>query len=207
MIAEAIRRSPLADYAERFAALHEATNGAISIRELPFLTQINLRAEPDQAMPQRLADVLGLALPLTPNTVASSANHRALWLGPDEWLIVGAADEARAIEHSMRDAVTGATASIVDVSANRTVMLIQGERAQELLAHGIAIDLHPRSFGPCRCAQTLLAKTQVLIERIDEEEGFRMFVPSSFASYVAEWLMDAGSNEMRSGLSEAAWDG
>ena len=191
MIAEAIRRSPLADYAERFAALHEATNGAISIRELPFLTQINLRAEPDQATPQRLADVLGLALPLTPNTVASSANHRALWLGPDEWLIVGAADEARAIEHSMRDAVTGATASIVDVSANRTVMLIQGERAQELLAHGIAIDLHPRAFGPGRCAQTLLAKVQVIMERRSDDNAFHVYVRGSFTSSLADWLLDA----------------
>jgi len=191
VIAEAIRRSPLADYAERFAALHEATNGAISIRELPFLTQINLRAEPDQRMPQRLADVLGLALPLTPNTVASSANHRALWLGPDEWLIVGAADEARAIEHSMHDAVTGATASIVDVSANRTVMLIQGERAQELLAHGIAIDLHPRAFGPGRCAQTLLAKVQVIMERRSDDNAFHVYVRGSFTSYLADWLLDA----------------
>ena len=191
MIAEAIRRSPLADYAERFAALHEATNGAISIRELPFLTQINLRAQPDQRIPQRLADVLGLALPLTPNTVASSANHRALWLGPDEWLIVGAADEARAIEHSMRDAVTGATASIVDVSANRTVMLIQGERAQELLAHGIAIDLHPRAFGPGRCAQTLLAKVQVIMERRSDDNAFHVYVRGSFTSSLADWLLDA----------------
>jgi len=191
VIAEAIRRSPLADYAERFAALHEATNGAISIRELPFLTQINLRAEPDQRMPQRLADVLGLALPLTPNTVASSANHRALWLGPDEWLIVGAADEARAIEHSMHDAVTGATASIVDVSANRTVMLIQGERAQELLAHGIAIDLHPRAFGPGRCAQTLLAKVQVIMERRSDDNAFHVYVRGSFTSSLADWLLDA----------------
>jgi len=191
VIAEAIRRSPLADYAERFAALHEATNGAISIRELPFLTQINLRAQPDQRIPQRLADVLGLALPLTPNTVASSANHRALWLGPDEWLIVGAADEARAIEHSMRDAVTGATASIVDVSANRTVMLIQGERAQELLAHGIAIDLHPRAFGPGRCAQTLLAKVQVIMERRSDDNAFHVYVRGSFTSSLADWLLDA----------------
>jgi len=191
VIAEAIRRSPLADYAERFAALHEATNGAISIRELPFLTQINLRAEPDQRMPQRLADVLGLALPLTPNTVASSANHRALWLGPDDWLIVGAADEARVIEHSMRDAVTGATASIVDVSANRTVMLIQGERAQELLAHGIAIDLHPRAFGPGRCAQTLLAKVQVIMERRSDDNAFHVYVRGSFTSSLADWLLDA----------------
>ncbi len=192
MIAEAIRRSPLADYAERFAALYETTRGAVSIRELPFFTQINIRMDPTgQAVMKRLAGVLGFDLPPTSNTVASIAGRRALWLGPDEWLIVGAADEAKGIQRSLHDALAGVSASIVDVSASRTVLLIQGGRARELLAHGIAIDLHPHAFAPGRCAQTLLAKAQVIIERgPDQDQAFRLFVRTSFASYVAEWLLE-----------------
>jgi sarcosine oxidase, subunit gamma len=196
VIAETIRRSALADYADRFAALNESSNHAISIHELPFLAQIDLRVDPtDEAQMKRLASVLGFELPLTPNTVASIGDWRALWLGPDEWLIVGEADQARAIEQPLRQAVTDASASIVDVSANRTVLLIQGERARELLAHGIAIDLHPHAFAPGRCAQTFLANAQVIIERRYEGDAFDLFLRGSYSTYVADRLLDAAADQ------------
>ena len=194
MIAEAIRRSPLADYAERFTALYKSSNGAISIQELPFLTQINLRVDPrETAMMPILADVLGFALPLTPNTIASTGDRRALWLGPDEWLVVGDQDQGKTIEQSLRDVLAGAAASIADVSAGRTAVLTRGDQAQGLLARGIAIDLHPRVFVPGRCAQTLLARAQVLIERSDDD-AFHLYVRSSYASYFADWLLDAAAD-------------
>ena len=192
VIAEATRRSPLAEYAERFTALYEATSGALSIREVPFLTQINLRVDPgDETAIQQLAEALGLDLPRTPNSVATTRDLRGLWLGPNEWLIVAAADQAKAIEEAWRGAMVGSTASIVDVSANRTVLLVQGERARELLAHGIAIDLHPRVFAPGRCAQALLAQAQVFIERRSDDNAFDVYVRASYASYLADWLLDA----------------
>ena len=192
VIAEATRRSPLADYADRFTAIHEATSGAISIRELPFLTQINLRADPaDGEVMGQLVEALGLDLPRTPNSVATTRDRRALWLGPNEWLIVAAVHQAKAIEDTWRSAMVGSTASIVDVSANRTVLLIQGELAQALLAHGIAIDLDPRVFAPGHCAQTLLAKAQVVIERRSDDNAFQVYVRGSYASYLADWLLEA----------------
>jgi len=194
VVAEAIRRSPLADHAGRFSALFDASKGAISIRELPFLTQINLRIDPqDEATMQRLGSLLGFALPLTPNTVASAAGRRALWLGPDEWLVVGDQDQGKTIEQSVRDVLAGAAASIADLSAGRTAVLIRGDQAQGLLARGIAIDLHPRVFVPGRCAQTLLARAQVLIERSDDD-AFHLHLRSSYASYVADWLVDAAAD-------------
>ena len=194
MIAEAIRRSPLADYAERFTALYKSSNGVISIQELPFLTQINLRVDPSETtMMPILADVLGFALPVAPNTTASTGDRRALWLGPDEWLVVGDQDQGKTIEQSLRDVLAGAAASIVDVSANRAVLQIQGGRARELLASGTPIDLHPRVFVLGRCAQTLVAKAQVLIERSDKD-AFHLYLRSSYASYSADWLLDAAAD-------------
>ena len=194
VIAEAIRRSPLADYAERFTAVYKSSNGAISIQELPFLTQINLRVDPSETtMMPILADVLGFALPVAPNTTASTGDRRALWLGPDEWLVVGDQDQGKTIEQSLRDVLAGAAASIVDVSANRAVLQIQGGRARELLASGTPIDLHPRVFVLGRCAQTLVAKAQVLIERSDKD-AFHLYLRSSYASYSADWLLDAAAD-------------
>ena len=192
MIAEAVRRSPLGDYAERFSALYERSNGAVSIRELPFLTQLNLRADPkDEPVMRGLALSLGFPLPILPNTVSNRDDRRALWLGPDEWLIVGREGQDNALEQALRAGLNGAFGVIVDVSANRTVLQIRGPGAGELLAHAIPIDLDRRAFPAGRCAQTLLAKAQVIIEQRDGDAGFHLYVRSSFASYVADWLLDA----------------
>ena len=192
MIAEATRRSPLADYADRFSALWAATKGELAIRELPFSSQVNLRADPNDAdLMQRLTRSLGgLALPIVPNTVNAVGDRRALWLGPDEWLIVGPENQQEPISEALRVGLEGGYGSIVDVSANRTVLEIRGAGARDLLSEGVPIDLDARAFGPGRCAQTLLAKAQVIIERLDRS-AFHLYVRTSFADYVADWLLDA----------------
>ena len=107
MIAEAVRRSALAHYTERFAALTAASGRELSIRELPFVSQVNLRADPNNAdLMHRLAAALGFPLPVVPNDVASREERRALWLGPDEWLIVGPDGQQEAIEQ-MGEATVG----------------------------------------------------------------------------------------------------
>ncbi len=190
MIAEAVRRSPLTDYTDRFAALSAATDGALSIRELPFVSQVNLRADPKDAdLIQSFAAVLGFALPAVPNTVASREGRRALWLAPDEWLIVAADGQQHAIEQQLRDAFGATFGSIVDVSANRILLEIRGAKGRDLLAHGVPLDLDARSFGPAHCAQTLLSKAQVIIECRDES-GLILYVRASFATYAADWLLD-----------------
>jgi sarcosine oxidase subunit gamma len=148
------------------------------VRELPFLAQISVRTQAP-----------GSSLPTEPNTVAGDASSAALWLGPDEWLVVGPPGSETALETDLR--ATGAT--VVDVSANRTTLEIRGRGARELLEFGCPIDLHPRVFGPGRCAQTLLARANVLIWFVadDSEPIYRLLVRPSFAAYLAAWLADA----------------
>ena len=83
--------------------------------------------------------------------------------------------------------------SVVDVSANRTVIELSGPRARELLAHGCSLDLHPRSFGPGDCAQTLLAQTAVILWQTDDAPTFKIFVRASFAAHLTRWLADAAT--------------
>jgi len=195
VIAEAVRRSPLAHHRDRFVALSAATHGDILIRELPYLAQINLRADPnDGDLMQRLALTLGLLLPVAPNTVTSQGDRRALWLGPDEWLLVGSDGEVDTLQQALWNGLEGTFGSIVDVSGNRTVLEIGGAKARELLAHAIPIDLDARSFGSHHCAQTLLAKAQVMIERRNGS-AFHLYLQASFATYVADWLLDAAGGE------------
>jgi sarcosine oxidase subunit gamma len=166
------------------------------VRELPFLAQLDLRADPSDAdLMARLTRALGARPPTEPNTavVSEDGTRHVLWLGPDEWLIVAEPDTGPALESAIRDAIGDGRGAVVDVSANRTTLSVSGPRARELLAFGCSIDLDERRFKPGMCAQTLLARANVIIVPVGPavEPAFRVFVRPSFAAYLAAWLTDA----------------
>ncbi len=186
------KRSILAGFADRFAEASTASGGRIVVREVPFTAQLNFRADaPDTRVAEGVRKAFGFPLPWDPNTASSAGGRSALWLGPDEWLIVGGEGEESLLSRVLHTALGDSFGAIVDVSGNRTVVELSGPAARDVLAHGCPLDLHPRRFGPGRCAQTLLAKAQVIIQQVNETPTFHLYVRSSYAWYVAEWLLDA----------------
>jgi sarcosine oxidase, subunit gamma len=152
------------------------------LREISLPQQVDLRVDPVDPAATRISDLLGTPLPVVPNT----GSEAVLWLGPDQWLVFGAS------EAELRAALGGDTAgSVVDVSANRTVYELSGPDAREVLEQGCAIDLHPRAFGPGRCAQTMLARANVVLHQVDATPTYRLLVRPSFAGYLTSWLRDA----------------
>ncbi|MBX6384043.1 MAG: sarcosine oxidase subunit gamma [Microbispora sp.] len=181
------RRSPAAAYAARFEAA--SAGGGLRLAEIPFLTQVDLRVDPKSPAAERIGTAIGVPLPVEPGTVASGGDLEVLWLGPDEWLVLGPDGAAPDLVARIAEAAGGEHVSVVDVSAQRTTLAVAGERARDVLAHGCALDLHPRVFGPGRCAQTMLARANVIL--VAGEDDVRVLVRSSFAGYLAEWLLDA----------------
>ena len=185
MTADERRRSPLAHFADAFAA---AASEEVALAERPYLAQVGVRLHPGPGAPSAAEAALGFPLPTEPGTAAGARGTRALWLGPDEWLVVGAPGTEAALETELAEALAG-LGSVVDLSANRTAVEVTGPRARDVLAKGCALDLHPRAFGPGRCAQTLLGRAQVILDH--EPPAFRLLVRGSFAAYVATWLLGA----------------
>jgi sarcosine oxidase subunit gamma len=187
-------RSPLTDAADRLAAATRASQGAVRLAELPFLAQIDVRLDAKGAAADAVGLALGLQLPLEPNTVVRAGELTALWLGPDEWLVVGPPGSQQDLQSRIRGAAGEEPVSVTDVSAQRTTLLVAGPAARDLLAHGCPLDLHPRTFEPGRCAQTTLARAQVvLVAREEPRAGFWVLVRSSFAGYLTDWLLDAAA--------------
>ncbi len=116
--------------------------------------------------------------PVEPNTTAEEEGRTVLWLGPDEWLVLGGR------EPDYPDA-----AAVVDASANRVVFQLSGAEAVDVLAAGCSVELEPG-----RCAQTLLARAQVILFR-PELERWWILVRPSFAPYMRAWLEDALTTE------------
>lgn len=184
------KSSPLAASHARFAAA--SAGGAVTIAELPFLTQIVLRGDAgDAGFQAAIRSVTGCEVPVTANTVAAVADCSALWLGPDEWLIIGPAAEERRLADGIRAALGPRHASMVDVSASRAVIELGGVKAREVLMKGCGLDLHPRAFGPGQCAQTILARAQIILWQSEAAPRYRILVRNSFAPYLAAWLLDA----------------
>jgi sarcosine oxidase, subunit gamma len=185
------RASPLAGWGQRFAA-ESAQPAAFAIREVPFASQLNLRGNAaDPAFAGAVRAALGCDLPVAANTWTPGNDCAALWLGPDEWLVVAPDGRSETLYAALRTGLRAVHHSVTDLSANRTIVEISGEHARLVLAKGCPLDLHGSAFGPPQCAQTLLAKAQMILQCIDARPTFRIFVRISFAPYVAEWLTDA----------------
>ncbi|MGH2635484.1 MAG: sarcosine oxidase subunit gamma, partial [Actinomycetota bacterium] len=137
-------------------------------RELTSLHQASLRLE--------VLEVLGphpVRPPTVPNTWAAVGGRELLWLGPDEWLVVGEPGDAGVIAW-LEEAFARLHRSIVDVSANHAVIEFHGDDRRNLLAAGCGLDLHQRSWRDGMCAQTLLGRVPVLLQ--ERGDAMRVFV-------------------------------
>jgi sarcosine oxidase, subunit gamma len=162
-------RAPLADRTADLARLDAV--------ERSFLAQVDVRT----------ADGAALGLPVEPNTWAHAGDREALWLGPDWWLVVGAATDASAMTAELEGRLAGTHHSVVDVSANRTPIELTGTDRLELLSSASPIDLDPRVWTDGRCAQTLFGAAQVLLQ--ERGDATRLFVRPSLAGYVVDLLL------------------
>lgn len=190
------RNSPLASYAPAFAAA--SRTGALRLAELPFLAQINLRIDPNSPTAGKIALALDTPLPTAPNTFTRSGELTVAWLGPDEWLVIAPDGQQGTLTQRLATAAGAEHASVIDVSARRTTLVVAGPRARDLLAHGSALDLHPDIFTTGHCAQTTLARTNaILLARSASSPEFWVLCGSSYAAYLADRLLDAATEHTR----------
>jgi sarcosine oxidase subunit gamma len=147
----------------------------LTVAERPYVSQLNLRARGEEVAVAENA--LGVPLPTKPNAVTHRGRLTALWLGPDEWLVVGASPPP----------VVPPGVGLVDVSAQRTTIILFGPSILDVLAYGCALDLERP--GAEWCAQTELARTPVILWGSDA--AVRILVRASFARHLASWLLDA----------------
>jgi sarcosine oxidase subunit gamma len=169
--------------------------GATRLAERPFLGHINLRGDAaDSSFLDCVEHVVGVALPLRPNTTAAAGERTVFWLCPDEWLITCAGEEEQSLSDRLRADLRSRFASIVQLGGGQTVIRLDGDEARELLAKGCPLDLHERVFKPGQCAQTHVAKAPVLLRPV--AGGIELIVRRSFADYLWQWLETAARQQL-----------
>lgn len=209
-----LRRSPLSHLENAIREGCVAGERGVSLREIPFLNMVGLRLTPGSAAAAALVELTGVPLPAGHGQVTGDPEGIAvLWLGPDEFLLVGPDETVSVPEsadalgdepgaaatlstHPLTLALSRAPAlraepgQVVDLSANRTTLELSGPSARAVLEKGCPMDLHPRVFGPGTAVATTLGPVPVLVWQT-AEQTYRVLPRASFADYTARWLLDA----------------
>jgi sarcosine oxidase subunit gamma len=141
--------------------------------------------EPVRAAAER---ALALSVPTLACRAGVAGERAALWLGPDEWLLVAAPGDA--LDSQLAGALAGLPHSLVDVGHRQVALAVRGPHAATLIASGCPLDLDARAFPVGMCTRTMLGKSEVVLWRTAPEE-FRLEVWRSFVAYVARLLAEA----------------
>jgi sarcosine oxidase subunit gamma len=168
------------------------TTAEIEVEIISGASHFNLRGnESDSAFSSSIEEALQLTLP-TANMVDSNGHHRIYWLGPDEWLIV--TPEGMTVPQSAQLATISHNhgAALNDLSGGQILLRLTGNQVERLLAKGCPLDLHESVFPVGICAQSGLAKANVLLARVDTSGSFEIIVRRSFSDYVLSWLAHSG---------------
>jgi heterotetrameric sarcosine oxidase gamma subunit len=142
--------------------------------------RLNVRA--DTAAAATLGMAIGVLLGTAPCRAVIVRDRTALWLGPDEWLVL-----APEFESTLATQVQAAFGSVVDVSHATIGIEVAGPRAAWCINAFNALDLDPQNFPVDACTRTLLGKVTVVLWRSDVET-FRIEVARSHAAYVWQCL-------------------
>jgi sarcosine oxidase subunit gamma len=132
---------------------------------------------------------LGFAVPAQACRAGLSGECAALWLGPDEWLLLAPASQA-GLATRLGRTLEPLAYSLVDVSHRQLGLLVHGAPAATLLASGCPLDLDLPAFPVGMCTRTVLAKAEVVLWRT-APTAFRLEVWRSFAPYVTQFLHES----------------
>ena len=131
--------------------------------------------------PRHVEAMFAVRAPAAP-TASGGVETRVLRLGPDEWLVA-----------AMRGTPEiSADGFVTDVSHGRAVLRVAGREVLAVLAKGCALDLDPRVFAVGACAQTAIAKINVILDRV-APDAFDIYCPRSYAGSFWHWLTEAAA--------------
>jgi sarcosine oxidase subunit gamma len=181
------RRSILAD-----RALPDG--GSVKGIVAPYASRWILRGGPEVSTPAGAA--FGATPQLEPLRAAAEGARAALWLGPDEWLLL-AEDDDPSLGGAVEAALAGFAHALTDVSHRQCAIELSGPGAARLLNAGVPLDLDLETFPVGMVARTLLLKAEITLWR-RETERFRLEVARSFAHYVAA-ILTASARDQATG--------
>jgi len=128
----------------------------------------------------------GLDLPAS-SRVAQGAAVRFIGYGPGQWLAVSEALANEALASELAAKLQG-LASVSDQSGGRTVLRVSGNRARDVLAKGLPLDLDPRAFPLGSAATSAISHIGVQLWQADDMRSYDLAVFRSLSESFWRWL-------------------
>lgn len=164
----------------------------VRLAEVEDFGKFDLRGAPgDRAFMSAVGRALDLLLPAEACQSTMQDDVNALWIGPDQWLVICRKTDAPDILKKLEEALEGIHGSVTDVSAGRAVFRLSGPSVLDVLAKGCPLDLHPRVARPGFVAGSVLAKITVHLH-LRRADVVDLYLGRSFADYLWAWLEEAG---------------
>jgi sarcosine oxidase subunit gamma len=178
----------------------DPSNTYIALREITTRGMIDLRGlATDRRFMAAAKDVLGVELPKAPRTSNSFGDVKALWLSPDQWLILCARDKAADLAAALSKALAGVHALAVDVSDMRAILRLEGEGAREVMMKGTSLDFTHEDFAPGYVRRVRFAEIAALFNIVDANV-IDVYVFRSYAHYAMDFLAKAARKGSEVGL-------
>jgi sarcosine oxidase subunit gamma len=136
------------------------------------------------------APVWGVAFSEEPCRAFIQDSRATLWLGPDEYLLLGADEDA---EESAAEALERALGDIphalVNIGHRQFALEVSGPHAATLLNGACPLDLDLSEFPVGMCTRTVFSKADIVLWRTGED-SFHIEVWRSFSAYVTGLLSE-----------------
>ena len=178
--------------------LNKKNYNGVTIEELSLTGKINIRGKSsDKEFMKNIGSALNLVLPIEPNVRIFNNNISIMWLGPNEWLVITPENEKDGIISLLKSNLNPQKTAITDVSFNRTVLRLEGEKVFTLLSKFLVANLEKILKTNFSVAQTIFLKIPVLFIRNNTDEeptSLDLHLNRSHTKYVYELLVDGSKN-------------
>jgi methylglutamate dehydrogenase subunit D len=174
------------------------------LQELTQFSLASVIARKDQAAQASMAAqrAFGVAPPAAA-AITAGIGPAFIWSGPGHWLALGP-QATEPVEASL-GAVFGTHASVFDQSGSRVLLDLRGPRVRDVLAKGMSIDLHPRSFKKGDVAVTTASHLAVHLWQCADDPVYRLLVVRTYFDSLWRWLAASAAEYGCEVLAPAAY--
>ncbi|WP_293868923.1 sarcosine oxidase subunit gamma [uncultured Alsobacter sp.] len=180
----------------RFGQAEGPAGLTVAVRTTVAIAQVVARPGRTDEVSSAVAAAMGLTLP-APLRVSAAGPVVAAWTGPGRWLVMQ--DEAGSGPYPagsfvgrVAEACRGA-ASVTDQTDAQGVLRLSGPRTRDVLAKGLALDLHPRAFRAGMAASTLCGMVEVTLWQTDDTPTYDVAVMRGYAGSFWHWLGESAA--------------
>ena len=176
---------------------NEINQENISVKEISPVMKINLRGKKREFL-TNVGKNLNMILPTEANTSTTTNKLTAIWLSPDEWMIVSnelvSKDTNKyELQEMLFNSISKTTlGAVVDVTDQFVQLELKGENIYEIFSAGSPFNFNEFKEKKGSTTQTILNHVDVILHHKDKNV-VNLFVRRSFAEHLYSWIEDSAS--------------